>query len=742
MLRSLFFCLAFGGILAALPEPAAAAPGFGLRPRLDWMADPCLMTNLPGQVYLVFNPNQYAANDAYRDKTDALALRTALANAKISPGDSFAPVVDTIVADALNTVVEDERKNVPAQLLSILQSAADSRRTGALANNAARSLPSQPEAKRFWLAFFLERWMLFITVAFFLARRVLRYFREVEEEDDFADHLTTLARAHRWVFWVYMALLAAVAVMEFVRFGNFFFSLSVLFLSASLRRYYCEGHFADFPTAQKAHLAMRCLLIWLGWSLGYNHYLSNFSTWFHGPVFAWVLLALATAAFSQFYNHEDVAEHRRELYWFGFGFLSLGILGATGGYFFWRSATQYDFPLWKCLGIGTLITCAPLAVYFKRWSKKVSEGVGGRMIYDMIFSENLFAEKPRKKKRLPEILLLQHWRDHGEVEKAWQTAQSHLFKEARALSVWLFAMETGILYRRKPDDALKILKTLCATEEFHYDHRTVAISQVQGWMAAAGFRFDPAPFKIERPPLAPSAMTNQVEALCRAGRFADAEKLLREILANDSLNESAFTQLVRLYAQDLKNRPAAEKMITEAADTFSPKLLEFLKNSLAEWMQAPIRSQAKPRTLLDRLLRRQMPETTSRKLALQSLPTPVTPKTQDPLDVHLERLKQAQAQRRPDTSATYDPVEKMLLERRLGSAVELLQQQAEAAPANFELWLRYAEAHGHHCGQVATAEKIIKRMERSGHFKKAQLKKAHTQLRKWHKKHPLRQAGW
>ena len=735
ILQALFSCLALAIILAALPEPAAAAPAVNWQYRSDWPGNPYLVTNSPNSVSLVLNPDLFAANPDYQNKV------TALASTVMTTADGAFALVKELSREA------QQKDSMATKLWQTLarfpghseRPATDSRQTGALANNAATTSPNQPESERFRLAFFLERWGLFVVVAFFLARRVWRYFIEVEVEDDFADHLTTLARAHRWVFWVYMALLTVVAVMEYTRFGNFFFSLAILFLTASLRRYYCEAHFADFPKAQKVHLALRLLLIWLGWSLGYNHYLSNFSTWFHGPIFAWVLLALATGAFSQFYNHEDVAEHRRELYWFGIGFLIFGVLGATGGYFFWRS-TQ-TFSIWICLGSGAFMACAPLMVYFKRWSKKVSEGVGGRMIYDLIFSENFFAEKPRKKKRLPEILLLQHWRDHGEVEKAWSEAQSHLLKEARALSVWLFAMETGILYRRKPGEALEILRQLCATEEFHYDHRTVAVSQVQGWMAAAGFGFDANQFKIARPPLAPSALTDKVEAKCRAGQFGEAATILMEVLEKDSLNEVAFIQLVRLYAQDLKNRPAAQKLIDDALETFGPNLLEFLQNSLDEWMKLPVRSTAKRRRLLDRLLRRDPPELAPRKLAL-NFQLAAKPPSKDPLDVHVERLQQSQAKNQPDTSATHDPVEKMLLERRLGSAVELLQQQAEAAPANFEVWLRYAEAHGHHCGQVATAEKIIKRMERSGHFKKAQLKKAHTQLRKWHKKHPLRQAGW
>jgi predicted Zn-dependent protease len=90
----------------------------------------------------------------------------------------------------------------------------------------------------------------------------------------------------------------------------------------------------------------------------------------------------------------------------------------------------------------------------------------------------------------------------------------------------------------------------------------------------------------------------------------------------------------------------------------------------------------------------------------------------------------------------FDRVEQLLLERRLGTAVELIKAQAEAAPDNFDLWLRYAEAYGHHCGNPNAAERIVERMERSGHFKKAQLKKAQTRLNRWRKKHAIHQDRW
>jgi hypothetical protein len=711
-LRALLWCLIAGFVLTTPPN-AAAQSGLGLIIQSNWFGDPYLVTNSPAsalspyRVCLVMNP-ALVTNQDYQEKVIVLAAQIFQALSTVSLPKGRETMTNTAFVPAPGRHPDDQE-------------------------NA--------EGKVFLWDLF-QRWMLFCLVALLIVRRVWRYFHEVEDDDDFADHLATLAVAYRWVFPVYLALLILVAVAEFFQIGNFLCSLSVLALAFSIRRYYCEADFADYPKAQLMHLAMSLLLVWLGWIQGPDHDFSNFSTWCHWSVFAWVMLALATMVLSQFYNNPDLAEHRPVLFFFMGGFLVCGILGGTAGYGYWMQYRRDGSP-WSCLLAGGIVACLPLGFYFYRWNVRVSEQLVGRTIFDMIFSYGGFSEKIRKQRRLPEILLLRHWRDHGDAEKAWQTAKGKLFKEARALPVWLFAMETAVLYRRKPDDALEILKQLCVTDEFHYDHRVVAVGMMQGWMAAAGFSFDPARFKIERPPLAPSELTDKVKEKCRAGRFADAEILLQEALGRDSLNEQAFIQLVRLYCQDMKNRPAAEKLIAGAGDTFSPKLLDFLSGLLDEWMQLPVRSIVKRRTFLDCFRRQDPVEPVSKEISttppITSEPAPL--EASDPLEAHLERLKQTREQT-PDTTSGHDPIDQLLAEQRLGTAVELLKQQAESSPKDFNLWLRYAEAHGLHCGNLTTATKIVRQMERSGNFKKAQIKKAYTRLKKWHEKHPLRHTGW
>jgi hypothetical protein len=572
-----------------------------------------------------------------------------------------------------------------------------------------------------WLPL-VRRWFLFGLVVALLIRRVFSFFQD-RENDEFA----TMSAAYRWVFPFYLSLLAGVAWLEFAHRGNVCFSLSILALAFSVRRYYCEGDFANHPMAQWLHLMMRITLILV----------SLFSL----PVSVWALAAFAPIAFSLFYNHEDLASHRHELMFFLYGFLGLGLLGALAGHLLpvpGSVASQTGLRV----NVGAALFIFPLLAYFIRWLRRVMGQAVGGFIYDLVFSEGNFAEPAKRPRHLPDITLLRHWRDCGEMGKAWRVARSHLFQDLRALPVWLFALETAILYRRRPEEAIKLLRRACDCEAFPHDHRMAVVGQVREWMIAAGFPFNAAAFRVDKPVLDPSGVGDQVEYCIRQGRFRQAESLLRAQLARDQLNEQAFTQLVRLRCQDMKDRVGAERLIARAEDTFGPQCLDFLRGSLDDWIKMPVRCTLRPQSFWDRFRPRRRNPDPSQSIAFNSEPNSSPDlRAADPLESYLQRLKEAKPPI-PDTSLVTDRAEKLLLERRLGTAVALLKEQAEAAPANFELWLRYAEAQGNHCGNILVAERIIQRMERSGNFKKSQLRKAHNQLTKWRKKHPHRRPGW
>ncbi len=168
---------------------------------------------------------------------------------------------------------------------------------------SAASVASQPD--------FFQRWFLVAIAGLILGRAVWRYFHEVADDDDFANRLVTLAPRHHWAFAAYLGLLLATVTCELLQIGNM---LGLLALALSLRRYFCEGDFASHPKAKKVHWLLRCLLIGWGWVLGPGSYLANPHVWARPQVAGWVGLALTAIIFSQFYNSEELAQHRKELY--------------------------------------------------------------------------------------------------------------------------------------------------------------------------------------------------------------------------------------------------------------------------------------------------------------------------------------------------------------------------------------------------------------------------------------------
>jgi len=715
-------------VCLALAAPAGAGPSnFSLQSRDGYLGDPYLSTNAMGQVSLVINPELFGTNTDYQAKVAALAGLD-----QSEPQGPWAFLVN-----ASRQVTSARLHNASASRPRAMQGRAQP----APINDA------DFQSKAIQFSYVIQRWLLFVLVTIFLLRRVWRYFREVEDDDDFANHLATLAMAHRWIFPVYLGLLLTVAAAEYLRVGNLFFSVSLLLLASTLRGYFCEGDFADFPKLQKLHLALSLILVGLGWMVGFDNYLADVKTWVdeHGlrnDILVWLLLATFTRAFRGFINGPDLAQQRQYLVALLIGFLLIGFAGGGVGGIVWFRLGWRDHAWHGCVA-GAIFACFLLSVALFASRNPVFLNVFGGTVVDMFFPR-LFGPQSLRKRHLPSLLLLHHWRDHGNIDQAWQQSRAHLLPEPRALPVWLFALETAILYRRQPEDALQILDHLCATEAFSYDHRTVAVADTQEWMVAAGFAFEIDRYQLERPRLEPTELADRVEQKCQAGQANEAAAMLRGVLDGDSLNETAFVQLIRVYCQDLKNRRGAQRLIAEAADTFSPKLLAYLERTLDEWIQMPTRSTVKPRSLLAWLLPPKPAPRKPEKITLTSPPITQKPRSVgslDPMESYLERVRESHGQT-PDTSGVMDRAEKLLLERRLGTAVELMKQQAEAAPDDFDLWLRYAEAHGHHCSDPAAADKIVRQMERSGHFKKAQMKKAHTRLKKWWKLHATHQNNW
>ena len=277
--------------------------------------------------------------------------------------------------------------------------------------------------------------------------------------------------------------------------------MSLLLLASALRGYYCEGDFADYPNFQKLHLALSLALVGLARTIGTGNFLGDLTTWRDGhglrnDILDWLILAVASRGLKSCLHGPDFSQQREYVPAVLWSFLAIGLVGGAVGAGVWFHLGWHDH-LWDGGLAGAIFACLLLSAVLFASKNPVFLDVFGGTVLDM-FVPRFFGEKTLRSRHLPSLLLLRHWRDHGEVDKAWQTARVHLFAEPRALPVWLFAIETAILYRHRPDDAIKILERLTHTNAISYDHRMVAVADTREWMAFAGYYLDNAWFKFDR----------------------------------------------------------------------------------------------------------------------------------------------------------------------------------------------------------------------------------------------------
>ena len=169
----------------------------------------------------------------------------------------------------------------------------------------------------------------------------------------------------------------------------------------------------------------------------------------------------------------------------------------------------------------------------------------------------------------------------------------------------------------------------------------------------------------------------EIAQLRAQGKFAEAESLLKSLLAKKPEDLAAAMTLVRLYAEDWRQPAKAHEILRklEKQPHVSAEHIEFARRSIDQW------SRPKPEKII--------------------------------------------------TSARTESVEELLAQGFYGTAIERLEQKTAEQPQNFEAWLKLAEAYGRHAGNVHRAEKIVRQMEANPAFSAAQILTAKTQLKAW-----------
>ena len=180
------------------------------------------------------------------------------------------------------------------------------------------------------------------------------------------------------------------------------------------------------------------------------------------------------------------------------------------------------------------------------------------------------------------------------------------------------------------------------------------------------------------PPESPKQLKPMTEAsqLRKAGKFEEAKVLLTVLLEREPSNMEAALMLIRLYAHDLQQPGLAREVLRslEKQPHVPAAYIEIARHSITQQQ------------------------------------TPVARTTDEPLP---------------------ESIEELLAKKYIGTAVERLEKQCEADPANFELWIKLAEVHGLHCANMKLAEKTIREIETNPAFTSDQKQQARSLLQDW-----------
>jgi tetratricopeptide (TPR) repeat protein len=169
----------------------------------------------------------------------------------------------------------------------------------------------------------------------------------------------------------------------------------------------------------------------------------------------------------------------------------------------------------------------------------------------------------------------------------------------------------------------------------------------------------------------------EADHLRSQGKLSEAEAMLNSLLMENPANADAALMLMRLYAQDMRRSGKACEVLRsiEKQPNVPSAPIEFARRSIDEW--------SNPK--------------------LGKIVVEVPPESVDELLVH----------------------------GYFGTAIEILEQKIKDEPQDFDLWLKLAETHGQHCGNVHRAEKIIQQIEANSAFNPEQIQLAKTKLKEW-----------
>ncbi|MGP8235693.1 MAG: hypothetical protein ACLQVW_09805 [Limisphaerales bacterium] len=295
-----------------------------------------------------------------------------------------------------------------------------------------------------------------------------------------------------------------------------------------------------------------------------------------------VLLAL--------WRNEDL-----EGYW---GYLKIALV--IVGLLFFSGWMLGIHALGSCFGgvLGGCLLAVPGLWFLAKMCDRAFNDMLGGLLFDLVFSEGPFAEKIRTVRKIPNLTLLRHWREHGLVRKASHAARRALKNDSRTFPLWLFAMETAALYCDDLREAERLARRLHRCDNITEDQKVFAVQELKGWAAAQGVNVDLTRFTCRRSPLRQGKELREADHLREAGCFREAESKLLHLRRQDSDDFAAALLLLRIYTQDLRRRDKAEDLLRQLSKQpyASEAFLEFARRSLDEWAGMPVAAKPRKRT--------------------------------------------------------------------------------------------------------------------------------------------------
>ena len=206
---------------------------------------------------------------------------------------------------------------------------------------------------------------------------------------------------------------------------------------------------------------------------------------------------------------------------------------------------------------------------------------------------------------------------------------------------------------------------------------------------------------------APSPDLAHAQQLYDEGHCLQAEYRLRQVLKHEPENLTAGLMLMKLYAENLRDRNRALALLRgfEQGRAVPSGFIEYARQRINEWFDPACVRIKKPEGIESMLVQKKQEE--------------------EPED-----------EMHPQFSAIAD----LLKSGRLGTAIERLETEIKNRPHDFDSRLQLAEAYGRYCCNFTRAREIVAKIETNPAFSPEQVRQAKTKLQEWRTRRPSSQS--